>query len=120
MAEVEVKLVGWKEEKDKVVVVVDAWSFLHALCGAAMKNVGVGWNTAFWLHAGYELNDMYDREKGEREKFNSSLNSAGDQAFAMLGHYLGPKDTTGYYPWVWIFAGAAVVYNHYGFVGDSA
>ena len=39
---------------------------------------------------------------------------------AVLGHCLGPKDTTGYYPWLWIYAGAWAVYNHYGFVGESA
>ena len=38
---------------------------------------------------------------------------------AMLGHYFGPKDTTGYYPWLWIYAGAWAVYNHFGFVGES-
>ena len=61
---------------------------------------------------------MHQRETGG--EFNSSLNSVADQGMAMLGHYLGPKDTTGYYPWLWIYAGAWAVYNHFGFVGESA
>ncbi len=114
----EVKLIGWKEVRDETVVVVDAWSFLHILGGMAMKNIGVSAPWAFGLHGAYEIKDMYEREKGG--EFNSSLNSVTDQGMAMLGHYFGPKDTTGYYPWLWVYAGAWAVYNHYGFVGESA
>ena len=48
----EVKLIGWKEERDETVVVFDAWSFLHVLGGMAMKNVGVSapWAVRRSLH----------------------------------------------------------------------
>ena len=117
MAEVEVKLIGWIEERDKTVVVFDAWSLLHVLGGMAMANVGLTAPWAFGLHGAYELKDMYERERGG--EFNSSLNSVADQGMAVLGHYLGRKDTTGYFPWVIAYLGAWAVYNHYGFVGES-
>ena len=84
------------------------WSLVHALSGAAAKDIGIPLLWFELLHGGYELKDQL-----QEPKENSLINSVGDQVAGTIGYALS-KTKNNLFVWSYIVTwGVAVA------LGDS-
>ena len=79
------------------------WSLVHFLSGSAMKALGFSTISNFLFHAGYEYKDYLDHQA--KIRYNSTINSAADQMYSLLGHVAATK---GDYEWLVAFAAAFI------------
>ena len=94
-----VKLFARDEQDDDAITT--PWSLVHFLSGSAMKSLGFSTISNFLFHAGYEYKDYLDHQA--KVRYNSPINSAGDQMSSLLGYYAATK---GDYDWLVAFVGA--------------
>ena len=73
-----VRILGFRDSPRQPAAITP-WSLVHLLFGMAMKSIGLGFWVTTVLHLCYEIKDQV------AEHDRSLLNSAGDQAFAMVG-----------------------------------